>query len=120
MYDEDRSGYISREELSAVLTSVADDTFADADKHAGACTPPPTHLPSTHTPLTLTLTPRPADSLTDLFKRMDTDHDGRISFEEFKKGIETDPYLVRLFLEPASSLAAPAAASGGGGGGSSA
>lgn len=47
------------------------------------------------------------------FETMDVDHDGRISFEEFKDGIKREPLLLDLFLnKKLDGLATPKASAG--------
>jgi len=42
-----------------------------------------------------------AEILGDLFERLDVNKDGQISYEEFKNGISSDPFLIdALFGDP--------------------
>ena len=42
------------------------------------------------------------EKLSEIFKLLDTNGDGRITFEEFKAGIEREPMLVHAFLSLAA------------------
>eukprot|EP00968_Pinguiococcus_pyrenoidosus_P011821 scaffold986_cov237-Pinguiococcus_pyrenoidosus.AAC.19 len=71
LYDADNSGYISREELSRVLFTVVDEDASEFDK---------------------------ASKLAEVFDRLDTNSDNKISYEEFKAGVEHEPALYDVFL----------------------
>ncbi len=72
LYDSDHSGYLSYEELVAVLTNV---TEGDPDVDFG----------------------RRVDYIWSLFQRMDTNGDGQISLEEFKSCLSGDVALENMF-----------------------
>lgn len=38
--------------------------------------------------------------LADVFARMDTNRDGRVSFDEFKRALQTDAVVAEAILEP--------------------
>ena len=42
--------------------------------------------------------------LEQIFTLLDTNHDGKVSFEEFKSGIAKEPLLVSAFINPASTF----------------
>ena len=39
-----------------------------------------------------------AELLTELFERLDRNNDGKISYEEFKEGINRDPFLIDVLF----------------------
>ncbi|OWF45413.1 EF-hand calcium-binding domain-containing protein 1-like [Mizuhopecten yessoensis] len=75
-YDLNGDGYISREEMFQLLKTSLSRTSTDEDQD---------------------------ESIKELveitLKKMDDDHDGRVSFEDYKKGIEEDPLMME-FLGP--------------------
>ncbi|CAM6085919.1 unnamed protein product [Calypogeia fissa] len=74
LYDTDRSGYISREELASMLRAL-----------------PEEYLPGDITE---------PGKLDEMFERMDANNDGRISFEEFKDAIQVNHFLQDAVLFP--------------------
>lgn len=67
---------------------------------------PLTHAPRPHAPApTHTRRPAPPDKLSALFARIDTNGDGRISFEEFNAAINREPILMKAFLPDAEDKA---------------
>lgn len=84
LYDEDKSGAISIQELTKVIFSVASEEEKQNLERG--------------------------DNLQRLFEAFDTNHDNQISYEEFKIGIQAHPILVRHFVGQAPQLAPIAAA----------
>jgi len=80
VFDADASGYLSQEELMSLLVSNGidlGDVAADGSNDE-----------------------RRATRLADVFSRMDTDCDGRVSFDEFKRAIQTDAIVAEAILRP--------------------
>ncbi|CAI5468936.1 unnamed protein product [Closterium sp. Yama58-4] len=75
MYDADDSGFISKDELAAMLKALPEDYL-----------PPDILEPGI---------------LDEFFDRMDANCDGRLSFDEFKAAIHADHFLVDALLQPA-------------------
>uniref|UniRef100_A0A7S1UM27 Calmodulin n=1 Tax=Phaeomonas parva TaxID=124430 RepID=A0A7S1UM27_9STRA len=84
LYDADKSGFISREELSRVLFTVVHEEASEFDK---------------------------ASKLAEVFDRLDTNNDNKISFDEFKAGVDIEPALYEVFLSPMREPVARAAKS---------
>lgn len=76
IYDEDGSGFISKNEVAKVLR-----TILHVDNETLGY------------------------KLEEIFQKLDTNGDGQISYEEFKTGIFSEPVLVESFLKPMDSLA---------------
>ncbi|KAG6541987.1 hypothetical protein Mapa_016624 [Marchantia paleacea] len=74
LYDTDRSGFISREELASMLRALPEEYL-----------PPDVTEPG---------------KLDEMFDRMDANNDGRISFEEFKEAIQDNNFLQDAVLFP--------------------
>nr|ADV78065.1 calcium- and calmodulin-dependent protein kinase [Pellia epiphylla] len=74
LYDTDRSGYISRDELASMLRA----------------------LPEEYLPADVT----DAGKLDEMFDHMDANNDGRISFEEFKEAMQVNNFLQEAVLFP--------------------
>nr|ADV78070.1 calcium- and calmodulin-dependent protein kinase [Phaeoceros laevis] len=74
MYDTDGSGFISRDELAAMLRA----------------------LPEVYLPPDIT----EPGKLDEIFDQMDTDNDGRVSFDEFKNAIQVNSSLREAVLFP--------------------
>lgn len=72
MYDADRSGCISREELASMLRALPED-----------CLPPDITEPG---------------KLDEMFDQMDANSDGKVSFEEFKAAMQRDSSLQDVVL----------------------
>ncbi|KAK8941227.1 Calcium and calcium/calmodulin-dependent serine/threonine-protein kinase [Platanthera zijinensis] len=72
MYDADRSGCISREELASMLRALPED-----------CLPPDITEPG---------------KLDEIFDQMDANNDGKVSFEEFKAAMQRDSSLQDVVL----------------------
>ena len=86
IFDVDSSGFLSQEELMALLVLNGFDLgIAAADGSADESR---------------------ATRLADVFSRMDTNHDGRVSFEEFKKALQTDPVVADAVLQPLRQMRA--------------
>ena len=80
IFDADNSGFLSREELMTMITSNGLDLGAPAaDGSADESR---------------------ATRLADVFSRMDKNHDERVSFDEFKKALQTDPIVAEAVLQP--------------------
>eukprot|EP00475_Leptophrys_vorax_P023821 TRINITY_DN32785_c0_g1_i1.p1 TRINITY_DN32785_c0_g1~~TRINITY_DN32785_c0_g1_i1.p1 ORF type:complete len:521 (-),score=42.17 TRINITY_DN32785_c0_g1_i1:344-1906(-) len=75
MYDADDSGFISKDELAAMLRALPEDYL-----------PPDILEPGI---------------LDEFFDRMDANCDGRLSFDEFRQAIHADHFLVDALLQPA-------------------
>lgn len=82
LYDEDGNGFIDKDELAKALFSVVGDDAGEEGK---------------------------ANRLAQVFERLDTNRDGKISFEEWKAGVHTDPALYEVFLRPMESKLPPVA-----------
>ncbi|MCO5569609.1 hypothetical protein L7F22_023325 [Adiantum nelumboides] len=74
MYDTDGSGYISRDELASMFRAL-----------------PEVYLPGDIAE---------PGKLDEMFERMDTNNDGRVSFEEFKDAMQLDQSLRKAVLSP--------------------
>ncbi|TYI24038.1 hypothetical protein ES332_A06G205700v1 [Gossypium tomentosum] len=72
MYDTDRSGCITKEELASMLRALPDD-----------CLPPDITEPG---------------KLDEIFDRMDANSDGKVTFEEFKDAMQRDSSLQDVVL----------------------
>ncbi|XVF82619.1 hypothetical protein PTKIN_Ptkin16aG0063700 [Pterospermum kingtungense] len=72
MYDTDRSGCISKEELASMLRALPDD-----------CLPPDITEPG---------------KLDEIFDRMDANSDGKVTFDEFKAAMQRDSSLQDVVL----------------------
>lgn len=81
VYDADKSGAISREELAAMLRA----------------------LPSEYLPPDI-MEPGKVD---EFFDRMDANNDGQISFEEFKTTLQKERFLMDAILQPSRSYGKP-------------
>ena len=80
VFDADNSGFLSREELMNLLSSNGLDLGAvSADGSADESR---------------------ATRLADVFSRMDFNNDGRVSFDEFKKALQTDPIVAESVMQP--------------------
>lgn len=80
IFDADGSGFLSREELMTMLVSNGIDLGeAAADGSADESR---------------------ATRLADVFSRMDANHDERVSYDEFKKALQTDPIVAEAVLRP--------------------
>lgn len=104
IFDEDKSGFITRDELAKVLRSVAEEEMATEMADSGTkgaqmatklafCSP-------TACPF--------ADKLAKLFERLDSNNDNQISFEEFKVGVHAEPVLKRAFFGRSDSASGSA------------
>jgi len=77
VYDTDANGWLSKDEMQAMVSMLA----TEADKGVVQ-----------------------ADTIAELFESMDTNHDGQVSFEEFKEAIkmnQANHFLVDGILSPA-------------------
>lgn len=80
IFDADNSGFLSREELMSLLAL----NGLDLGEAAADGTTDEHH----------------ATRLADVFSRMDSDRDGHISFDEFKRALKTDPVVAEAVLTP--------------------
>ena len=76
IYDEERKGAISKQDIGKVL---------------GGILPVQDHIM--------------ADKLESIMQKLDTDGDGTITYAEFKAGIFSEPVLVQAFLQPLDKIA---------------
>jgi serine/threonine protein kinase len=123
MYDVDDSGWISKDELFEMLSSVTmkkHDMLASFNtkqmkkkrRKGGVIVTPSTGTTGTGTgndkPSSATTaadslqlndsTQLHAEVLGDLFERLDVNNDGQISYDEFKDGINSDPILIDVIF----------------------
>jgi calcium-dependent protein kinase len=86
IFDADKSGFLSRDELMRLLTSNGIDLGATSSD--------------------LGADESRAIRLADMFSRMDSNHDEKISFEEFRRALHSDPIVAEAVLKPLREQAA--------------
>ncbi|CAM9825618.1 unnamed protein product, partial [Discosporangium mesarthrocarpum] len=99
IYDHDGSGTITLQDLTAVLSAALEEegeTREDGDGDGdGECViPEGTNEQAKET----------AAKLGEIFEMLDSNKNGRVTFADFKAGVEAEPLLVETFLRPAREL----------------
>jgi Ca2+-binding EF-hand superfamily protein len=89
IFDSDKSGFLSRDELMRLLTSNGIDLGAPTGSSAD-----------------LGADESRAIRLAEVFSRMDTNHDQKISFDEFRRALHEDPIVAEAVLRPLREQAA--------------